>query len=101
MVERNDAAALQAMAEAMHTGENARSRSLATFQRENPPVFKGTHDPEGALTWMKEIERIFRVMDCTQEQKVRYGTHQLAEEADDWWLETLARLEATGEENSW
>ncbi|XP_058742378.1 uncharacterized protein LOC131614856 [Vicia villosa] len=84
MAGRNDAAiaaALEAMAEAMHTDENARSRSLATFQRENPPVFKGTHDPEGALTWMKEVERIFRVMDCTQEQKVR--------------------LEAAGEEISW
>ncbi|XP_050903116.1 uncharacterized protein LOC127115681, partial [Lathyrus oleraceus] len=53
-------------------------------QRENPPVFKGKHDPNAALGWLKEIERIFRVMDCTPAQKVRYGTHMLAVEADDW-----------------
>ncbi|XP_058775257.1 uncharacterized protein LOC131649513 [Vicia villosa] len=108
MAGRNDAAiaaALEAMAQALehqpNAGENAGSRSLATFQRENPPVFKGKHDPDGALEWLKEIERIFRVMDCTQAQKVRYGTHMLAVEADDWWLATRQRLEATGEEITW
>ncbi|XP_058766033.1 uncharacterized protein LOC131639566 [Vicia villosa] len=108
MAGRNDAAiaaALEAMAQALehqpNAGENAGSRSLATFQRENPPVFKGKHDPDGALEWLKEIERIFRVMDCTQAQKVRYGTHMLAVEADDWWQATRQRLEATGEEITW
>ncbi|XP_058721834.1 uncharacterized protein LOC131593372 [Vicia villosa] len=108
MAGRNDAAiaaALEAMAQALanqpNADENAGSRSLATFQRENPPVFKGKHDPDGALEWLKEIERIFRVMDCTQAQKVRYGTHMLAVEADDWWLETRQRLEVAGEEITW
>ncbi|XP_058771654.1 uncharacterized protein LOC131645009 [Vicia villosa] len=108
MAGRNDvviATALEAMAQALehqpNAGENAGSRSLATFQRENPPVFKGKHDPDGALEWLKEIERIFRVMDCTQAQKVRYGTHMLAVEADDWWLATRQRLEAVGEEITW
>ncbi|XP_058774808.1 uncharacterized protein LOC131649080 [Vicia villosa] len=91
----------QAMQNQPNADENARSRSLATFQRENPPVFKGTHDPDGALDWLKELEPIFRVMDCTPAQKVRYGTHMLAKEADDWWLETLARLEFLGEEVTW
>ncbi|XP_058732846.1 uncharacterized protein LOC131604422 [Vicia villosa] len=91
----------QAMQNQPNADENAESRSLATFQRENPPVFKGTHDPDGALDWLKELERIFRVMDCTTAQKVRYGTHMLAKEADDWWLETLARLEFSCEEVTW
>ncbi|XP_058742089.1 uncharacterized protein LOC131614534 [Vicia villosa] len=95
MAGRNDAviaAALEAMAQPLehqpNVGENAASRNLSTFQRENPPVFKGTHDPNGVLTWLKEIERIFRVIDCSPDQKVRYRTHMLAVEADDWWLET-------------
>ncbi|XP_058783569.1 uncharacterized protein LOC131658274 [Vicia villosa] len=91
----------QAMQNQPNANENAGSRSLVTFQRENPPVFKGTHDPDGALDWLKELERIFRVMDCTPAQKVRYGTHILAKEADDWWLEMLARLEFSGEEVTW
>ncbi|XP_058758799.1 uncharacterized protein LOC131632051 [Vicia villosa] len=40
-------------------------------------------------------------MDCTQAQKVRYGTHMLAVEAEDWWLETRQRLEVVGEEITW
>ncbi|XP_058784598.1 uncharacterized protein LOC131659424 [Vicia villosa] len=91
----------QAMQNQLNADENAGSRSLATFQRENSPVFKGTHDPDGALDWLKELEQIFHVMDCTPAQKVRYGTHMLAKEADDWWLETLARLEFSGEEVTW
>ena len=35
---------------------------------------------------LKEVERIFRVMQCDDVQKVRFGTHMLAEEADDWWV---------------
>ena len=108
MARRNDAAvaaALETMAHAMENHLNADgnvgSRSLATFQRENPPTFKGKYDPDGALDWLKEIKRIFRVMDCTSAQKVRYGTHMLEVEADDWWLETCQRLEAAGENVTW
>lgn len=104
MAGRNDAAivaALEAVAQAVQNQPNARNRSLATFHRENSPVFKGKYNPDGDLEWLKEIERIFRVMDCTQAQKVRYGTHMLAAEADDWWLATRQRLEATDEEITW
>ncbi|XP_058778904.1 uncharacterized protein LOC131652922 [Vicia villosa] len=108
MTGRNDvaiAAALEVMAQALEhqsdIGKNVGYRSLTTFQRENPPVFKGTYVLHGALTWLKEIERIFCVMDCTPNQKVRYGTHMLAVEASYWWLETRQRLETTGEEVTW
>ncbi|XP_058732748.1 uncharacterized protein LOC131604317 [Vicia villosa] len=108
MVGRNDVAidvALEAMAQALqnqpNTDENSGSRCLATFQRDNPPTIKGTNDPDGALTWLKEIERIFHMMDCTPAQKVRYGTHMLVVEADDWWLETRQRLEVSGEDITW
>ena len=63
--------------------DNVGSRSWATFQGKNLPIFKGKYDPDGALSWLKEIERIVRVMDCTPAQKVRYGTHMLAVEVDD------------------
>lgn len=53
------------------------------------------------MKWKKEIERIFRVMDCPPEQKVRFGTHQLSEEADDWWMVTKERLEHVAEEITW
>ena len=54
-----------------------------------------------AQTWLKEIERIFRVMQCEDVQKVRFSTHILAEEADDWWVSLLPILEQDGAEVTW
>ncbi|KEH15685.1 hypothetical protein MTR_0656s0010 [Medicago truncatula] len=69
MVGRNDAAiaaALETVAQAIgyqpNAGVTAETRMLETFMRNHPPVFKGRYDPDGAQTWLKEIERIFRVM---------------------------------------
>ncbi|XP_058733470.1 uncharacterized protein LOC131605091 [Vicia villosa] len=47
------------------------NRQLGEFQRNNPPLFKGTHDPDGAQKWLKEIKRIFRVIYCVENLKVR------------------------------
>jgi len=71
MAGRNDAtiaAALQAMAQAVGqqpnagVGANGEVRMLETFLRNHPPTFKGRYDPDGAQMWLKEVERIFRVM---------------------------------------
>jgi hypothetical protein len=35
-------------------------------------------------------------MQCTEDQKVRFGTHMLAEEGDDWWVSLLPVLEQDG-----
>jgi len=69
--------------------------------RNHPPTFKGRYDPDGAQTWLKEVERVFRVMQCTKVQKVRFGTHMQAEEADDWWIDLLPILEQDGAEVTW
>jgi len=107
MVGRNDAAiaaALQVVAQAVGQEPNAGAggndgvRMLETFLRIHPPAFKGRYDPDGAQTWLKEVERIFRVMECTEPQMMRFGMHMLAEEADDWWVSTRPILENGGEE---
>lgn len=77
------------------------TRQLSEFQKNNPPMFKGAYDPEGAQKWLKEIERIFQVTECDENQKVRFGTHMLSEEADDWWVATRTELEAEGGEVTW
>src|SRR4051812_7148504 len=71
-------------------------RQLNNFQRNNPPLFKGTHDPNGAQKWLREIERIFQVIDCAENMKVRYVTHMLSKEVDDWWVTTRAELDSDG-----
>jgi len=87
MAGRNDAAiaaALEAVGQQLTVGAgNDGVRMLETFLRNHPPTFKGRYDPDGAQKWLKEVERIFRFMQCSEVQKVRFGTHMLAEEADD------------------
>lgn len=109
MAGRNDAAiaaALEAVAQAVGQQPNAAAGNdgvsmLETFLRNHPPTFKGRYDPDGAQKWLKEVERIFRVMQCSEVQKVRFGTHMLAEEADDWWVSLLPVLEQDGDVMTW
>jgi len=83
MAGRNDvaiAAALEAVAQAVGQQPNVGVgndgvRMLETFLRKHPPTFKGRYDPDGARKWLKEVERILRVMQCSEVQKVRFGTH--------------------------
>ena len=80
MAGRNDvaiAAALEAVAQAVEQqpNVNAEVRMLETFLRNHPPTFKGRYDPDGELC---RVFRVFRVMQCTEVQKVRFGTHMLA-----------------------
>jgi len=96
MAGRNDAAiaaALQAMAQAVgkqpNVGGNDEIRMLETFLRNHPPTFKGRYDPDGAQKWLKEVERIFRVMQCNETHMVRFDTNVLAEEADDLWVSVI------------
>ena len=109
---RNDRAiadALQALAQAMaQNGQNNQVveapdefRALGRFQRNNPPKFVGAHDPESAQKWLKEIEKIFRTMACSDAQKVQFGTHMLTEEDEDWWDNTRQRLADIGTEITW
>jgi len=40
-------------------------------------------------------------MQCNEAQMVRFGTHMLAEEADDWWVSTCPLLENGAEGVTW
>jgi len=69
MAGRNDVAivaVLQPMAQVVgqqpNAGGNDGIRMLETFLRNHPPTFKGRYDSDGAHKWLKEVERIFRVM---------------------------------------
>lgn len=73
---RNDRAiadAIQAMVQASqhqvqyNAGGDDEFRYLEKFQRNNLPTYKGRYDLDGAQEWLKAIEKIFRVMNCTEE----------------------------------
>ena len=62
------------------------------FQAMNPPRFDGSLDPDMAEHWVKEIERVFRVMQCADQEKVLLATFQLEKEARAWWEATEVTL---------
>ncbi|MCI65440.1 cellular nucleic acid-binding protein, partial [Trifolium medium] len=37
---------------------------LGRFMNNNPPIFEGGYDPEGAQKWLEGVERIFKAMRC-------------------------------------
>ena len=93
--------ALQTLAQAIGNqgggGGAVAYHGLDRFQRNDPPSFKGGYDPEGAEEWLWEIEKIFRVIECQDHQRVLFATHMLTGEAGHWWENTRPRLEGVGE----
>ena len=50
---------------------------MERFKRMAPPSFKGDSDPLLAESWMREIEKIFRAIRCTEDDKVTLATYML------------------------
>nr|KYP51943.1 hypothetical protein KK1_026153 [Cajanus cajan]KYP55778.1 hypothetical protein KK1_002003 [Cajanus cajan] len=69
------------------------SQGLVEFRRNKPSYFDGGYNPEKAELWIKEIEKIFRVMNCPDNQKVNYAVFMLVGEAEYWWDSTRRLLE--------
>ncbi|XP_058758404.1 uncharacterized protein LOC131631650 [Vicia villosa] len=91
----------QAPQENVGYGGKDEFRAFGDFRRCNPPIFEGGYGPDKAHVWMREIEKIFQVVSCTDVQKVRFGTHILTKEADVWWSNIVRRFEREGIEVTW
>ncbi|MQL97380.1 hypothetical protein Taro_030073 [Colocasia esculenta] len=66
------------------------------FQSLNPPRFSGSTDPDEVEHWLKETERIFRVMQCATGDKLLLATFQLEKNARTWW-ESMEETRANGQ----
>nr|KYP47741.1 hypothetical protein KK1_030573 [Cajanus cajan]KYP47746.1 hypothetical protein KK1_030578 [Cajanus cajan]KYP47747.1 hypothetical protein KK1_030579 [Cajanus cajan] len=72
------------------------SWDLAEFWKCHPPQFKGDAYPEVADHWICELEKIFAVMECSQERRLAYAVYMLVGEAEHWWRGTHHMLTARG-----
>ena len=77
-------------------GEPAEFRGLSTFRKQQPPQFSGGYNPEGAKSWIAQIEKIFKAMDCPEESKVKYAVYMLIDEAETWWGFTKTSIPEVG-----
>ncbi|RDY08977.1 hypothetical protein CR513_06731, partial [Mucuna pruriens] len=102
---RNDCAiadALMAVAQAVgNLNQRQEVDWLARFQRNNPPMFRGGYDPDGAVDWIFEVEKIFQAMECPLVQKVTLAAFMLSGDAGFWWQSTLQRMIAEGTQVNW
>ncbi|KAF7826758.1 putative TIR-NBS-LRR resistance protein [Senna tora] len=76
-------------------------RGWAEFQNARPPIFKGEFNPVLAEGWLKELEKIFKVLKCTEEQKVEFSIYMLAGEAGHWWRGAQQLMEARDIQLTW
>ncbi|XP_061336378.1 uncharacterized protein LOC133283530 [Gastrolobium bilobum] len=61
-------------------------RQLNAFRKHKPPSFDGSYDPIAAARWIQTLDKIFRVMQCTDPQKLMFATYMLERDAHEWWM---------------
>ena len=77
-----------------------RRGTLTEFLDMRPPHFKGETDPDKAEGWIRELEKIFRVLHCTPQQRVEFATYMLTDRASRWW-EAMMLMNPRWEEMEW
>ena len=58
---------------------------MIEFKRLSPPTFEGTTEPMEVEKWIIEMEKVFRVLECSKGEKVAYAAYMLRGDAYDWW----------------
>jgi len=60
--------------------------SMDDFVRHKPANSNGKATPDDADAWIRECEKIFCVLACSDEQKLAYATFLLVSDAEYWWV---------------
>jgi hypothetical protein len=55
------------------------------FMSHKPPTFASSPDPLDADDWLKSIEKMLNIAQCTDREKVLYASGRLTGPAADWW----------------
>lgn len=55
------------------------------FKEMNPPEFNGTEGVLEAAEWIRQVEKIFEVLGCTDTEKVKLAAFTMKKEAGYWW----------------
>ena len=52
-------------------------KGIGELKRLAPPTFEGSTNPTKLLKWLKEMEKAFTSMECTDHEKVHFAAYQL------------------------
>jgi hypothetical protein len=50
-----------------------------------PPTFASSPDPLHADDWLKSVEKLLIIAQCSDREKVLYASSHLTGPAADWW----------------
>ena len=56
---------------------------MIEFKRLSPPAFEGTTEPMEAEKWIIKMEKVFKVLECYQGEKVASAAYMLRGDAYD------------------
>ncbi|GJT44817.1 zinc finger, CCHC-type, retrotransposon gag domain protein, partial [Tanacetum coccineum] len=76
--------------------------SYKSFLNCKPSEFHGYSDPVIVTNWLREIEDIFEISECSNRQMVKYASHLLKGEARHWWnMSKIARGDGVASVITW
>jgi hypothetical protein len=67
------------------TQSGGKGCSFKDFYEHPFPMFKGNLNSREARDWRTNLEELLLVMDCTEEQRVKYAAYKFSREARWWW----------------
>ena len=74
---------------------------FAKFQKAKLASFRGAFHPNKANEWVKVMEKVFSILDCTNHHKVAFATYMLEVDAKFWWNGVKRLLEESHMEIIW
>ena len=60
-------------------------RSIKRVQELGAKPYDGSGDLEAAWLWLDRVNKVYRVMGCTDEQRVLFSSFLMEDGAKDWW----------------
>lgn len=82
-------------------GEWHMHKLMEQFLKLKSPKFTGVCDPEDATMWIRELEKVFALLRCSEEDKVTLAVYQLQGNASTWWEATEGRVFLEGMVPEW
>ena len=60
-------------------------RSIERVQKLGAKPYDGSGDPEAAWLWLDQVNKVYGVIGCMDEQKVLFSSFLMEDSAKDWW----------------
>jgi hypothetical protein len=82
------------------TPNGGKGCSFKEFYEHHFPMFKGNLNSGAARDRLTNLEELLRVMECIEEQRVKYAAYKFYGEARRWWYtkRSLLLMELGSEE---